>query len=288
MRESKLVSWLFETTAFRVCPPKKPFWYTSGTIGPYYINTHFLYGSEKKANELLAFIDAEKGDKAALTYKLLEKTKVNYENDAIYKGLIDFMIDFIKEKVDVEKIDYVSGGERRDWFFSIIVAEILNKPHITIFKDLDAYVGNVTEKEFKKASSLNGARVLHIADLITEASSYERAWVPAINAIGGKLTDSVVVVDRMQGGGLILEGLGVNSHAMISIDESLFGIALKQGLINEEQNKMLAAYFHNPKESMKNFLMENKAFLEEALKGDAKTAERAKLMIEKDLYGLNE
>jgi len=287
MKESKLVSWLFETTAFRVCPPKKPFWYTSGTIGPYYINTHFLYGSEKKANELLAFIDAEKGDKAVLTNKLLKITRANYESDVIYKGLIDFMIDFIKEKVDVDKIDYISGGERRDWFFSIIVAELLNKPHITIFKDLDAYVGKVTDKEFKKASSISGAKVLHIADLITEASSYERAWVPAIKAIGGELTDSVVVIDRMQGGGLILEGLGVNSHAMISIDESLFDIALNQGLINEEQSDMLAAYFHNPKESMKNFLLENKTFLEEALKGDTKTAERAKLMLEKDIYGLD-
>jgi len=31
-----------------------------GTIGPYYINTHFLYGSEEKANKLLEFIDKEK------------------------------------------------------------------------------------------------------------------------------------------------------------------------------------------------------------------------------------
>jgi len=56
----KLIKWLFDTNAIRVCPKDKPFWYTSGTIGPYYINTHFLYGSEEKANKLLEFIDKEK------------------------------------------------------------------------------------------------------------------------------------------------------------------------------------------------------------------------------------
>jgi len=286
MRESNLVSWLFGTTAFRACTPNKPFWYTSGTIGPYYINTHFLYGSEKKATDLLSYIDSEKSGKESLTYKLWEKTKANYENDDIYKGLIDSMVDFIKEKVAIDEIDYISGGERRDWFFSIMAAELLNKPHITIFKDLDAYVGKVAEKKLVKASSLKGAKVLHIADLITEASSYERAWVPAINALGGKISDSVVVVDRMQGGAKVLEGLGVASHAMISIDESLFSSALKQGLINEAQSTMLLSYFHNPKEAMRNFLVENKGFLEDALKGDAKTAARAKLLVEKDIYGL--
>ncbi len=63
MSSEKLVSWLFKTTAVRVCPENKPFWYTSGTIGPYYINTHFLYGSEKQANDLLTYIDGNKGDK---------------------------------------------------------------------------------------------------------------------------------------------------------------------------------------------------------------------------------
>ena len=46
---SNLVSYLFQTNAFKVCPDNKPFWYTSGKIGPYFINTHFLYGSEKEA-----------------------------------------------------------------------------------------------------------------------------------------------------------------------------------------------------------------------------------------------
>ena len=52
-----VVSWLFETDAVRVCPEGQPFWYTSGKLGPFYINTQFLFGSEQAANELLAVIE---------------------------------------------------------------------------------------------------------------------------------------------------------------------------------------------------------------------------------------
>ena len=54
--ENPIVSWLFETDAVRVCPEGQPFWYTSGKLGPFYINTQFLYGSEEAANALLTVI----------------------------------------------------------------------------------------------------------------------------------------------------------------------------------------------------------------------------------------
>ena len=63
---SNLVSYLFETNALRICPDNKPFWYTSGKIGPYFINTHFVYGNEKDAVELLGFIDEALADKITL------------------------------------------------------------------------------------------------------------------------------------------------------------------------------------------------------------------------------
>lgn len=47
--ENPIISWLFETDAVRVCPEGHPFWYTSGKLGPFYINTQFLYGSEAAA-----------------------------------------------------------------------------------------------------------------------------------------------------------------------------------------------------------------------------------------------
>ena len=70
---SDLMSYLFETNAIRFCEENKPFWYTSGKIGPYFINTHFVYGNEKEAVELLSFIDECLADKLTLPEKVFEK-----------------------------------------------------------------------------------------------------------------------------------------------------------------------------------------------------------------------
>ena len=282
MSDEKLVNWLFETNAVRVCPEGKPFWYTSGTIGPYYINTHFLYGSEKKALELLDIIDAVKSDRLNWPGRLLPGLRDNYETDGIYHGLIDSMIEFIKSNLDLDSIDYISGGERRDWFFSLLLAAMLGKPHITIYKDLSAVVtvdGKTTE-----ADSINGARVLHIADLITEASSYERAWIPAIKKLCGRMTASVVVVDRMQGGAELLAKNDVCSFAMVNINKSFFDKALELGHIQKGQYNMLLSYTADPHGSMRTFIKENPGFLEDALNADGRTRERAMLCIEKGIY----
>lgn len=285
VNSDNLIKWLFETDAVRVCPQNKPFWYTSGTIGPFYINTHFLYGSEEKANQLLKIINAEKENISGCSEKVLEETLNNYKNDKIYKSLIDQMIEFIKQNIDIEEVDFISGGERRDWFFSLIIAKILDKPHITIFKDLTCVVYQNGKAE--EISDLGGKNVLHIADLITEASSYERAWIPAVSNKGGNIKWSVVVVDRKQGGEKVLNNFNIKSFAMVGVDADLFAKALDMGMINEKQFEMIKEYINNPKESMANFLKQKPEFLEQALNSDEKTKERAKLMLEKNIYGIS-
>jgi orotate phosphoribosyltransferase len=282
MSNEKLINWLFETNAVRVCPEGKPFWYTSGTIGPYYINTHFLYGSEEKALELLEKIDAVKAERLSCPERLLPSVEANYASDNIYRGLIDSMLDYIKSNIAVDEIDYVSGGERRDWFFSLLVAKFLEKPHITIYKDLSAVITENGETSI--AESICGARVLHFADLITEASSYERAWIPAIKNICGQMTASVVVVDRLQGGAELLEKNDVCSYAMVSINKDFFDKALELGHINKGQYDMLLDYTADPRESMRSFIKEHPEFLENALKADNRTRERAQLCIDKGIY----
>jgi orotate phosphoribosyltransferase len=278
----KLLNDLFSTKAVRVCPEDKPFWYTSGTIGPYYINTHFLYGSEDKANELLALIDKLKTDRFCCPEKLTEYLLENYESDTVYRSLINGMTDYIKAVPELRNIEYISGGERRDWFFSLIIAHRLDKPHITIYKDMTAVVtkGSTT----CELNTLNGGRVLHIADLVTEASSYERAWLPAIRNHGGIITSTLVVVDRKQGGGELLERNSVALHSMVSIDREFFTKAYKLGLINKGQYDMLLEYTDNPKASMKEFLDTHPEFMEDSLSGDARTRERALLCLEKGFY----
>lgn len=281
-----LVSYLFKTNAMKICPENKPFWYTSGKIGPYYINTHFLYGNEADAVDLLKFIDVEKENKVEMPKKVFEKTLKHYEENEIYKITIDEMKSFICNNINVDEIDYISGGERRDWFFSYVIAKLLNKPHITIYKDLTTVITNNDYTEILDSKDLNKAKVLHIADLITEASSYIRAWIPAIKNLKAEIKWSVVVVDRMQGGKEKLEKENIKSLSIINIDNSLFEKALDLDVINESQLEMLNNFFDNPDKTMREFLINHPEFLENALASDEKTSARAKLCIDENLYNL--
>ena len=164
---SDIISYLFNTNAIKFCEENKPFWYTSGKIGPYFINTHFVYGNEEDAKELLSFIDEQLSDKLALPKNVFEKVLTQYNTNQIYKDVIDTMIATIKENIDISEIDYISGGERRDWFFSNIIAYLLDKPHISIYKDLNAVVSSSNFEETKTLEKIEDAKVLHIADLVT-------------------------------------------------------------------------------------------------------------------------
>ena len=284
---SDIMSYLFETKAVKFCEENKPFWYTSGKIGPYFINTHFVYGSEKDANELLAFIDESLSDKSTLPEKVFQKVLKQYNENEIYHNVIDTMKDYITKHINVEEIDYISGGERRDWFFSNIIAYLLDKPHISIYKDLSTVVSDSEFKHSENVSNIDHKKVLHIADLVTIASSYIRAWIPAIQNIGGQMNWSCVVVDRMQGGKERIESEGVKSFSLVNVDDNLFETAYKNKIINENQLEMLKKFFKHPDETMKQFLIAHPEFIENALNSDEKTAKRARLLVDGNLYGLN-
>lgn len=283
---SDIISYLFKTNAIKFCEENKPFWYTSGKIGPYFINTHYIYGNEKDAKELLSFIDSQLSDKIALPENVFEKVLKQYNTNEIYKTVIDTMINKIKENINIEEIDYVSGGERRDWFFSNIIAYLLNKPHISIYKDLTAVISDSKFETTRILDKINSKKVLHIADLITVASSYLRAWIPAIENFGAKMCWSCVVVDRMQGGTEKIKEKGIIPLSLVQVNKSLFERALELDVINEEQQKMLNDFFDNPDETMKNFLIKHPDFIKKSLKADEKTAKRAKLLVDNNLYGI--
>ncbi len=283
---NNIVSYLFKTNAIKVSPEEKPFWLTSGSISPYFVNTQFLYGSEKDASDFLNFIDSILNNHLELPKKVFDKVLYQYNNNEIYNSVINDVKTFIENNINIEEIDFISGGERKDWFFSNIIAHFLNKPHITIFKDLSTYISDKDFKTTEEISSLNGKKVLHIADLITVAASYERAWVPCISNIGAKMTDSVAIVDRMQGGDEKIESLGVNSFSLVQINKDLFKTALELNIINEDQYSIISDFIDSPIETMREFLVSHPDFLENSLASDEKTAKRAKLCIDNNIYNL--
>ena len=287
---SKLMSLLFETNAFKVAEENNPFWYTSGKIGPYFINADYLYGSENDSKELLAFIDDELANqsKTDLPAHVFQKVLEHYNQNEIFKYVIDEMKSYIETNIGVENIDYISGGERRDWYFSNIMAYLLNKPHVTIYKDLTTILSNSDFTHSEPVSKIEEKKFLHLADLLNQSASFTRAWIPAIKNLGSSIVWSIFAVDRMQGGTETLTNDGVKVHSLLQIDDSLFTTAKELGVINDEQLEMLRNFKKDPDGSMKQFLIDHPEFIENAKKSDnPKTVKRVNTLLEQNIYGLN-
>lgn len=284
-----LTNLLFETHAFNIAKENEPFWYTSGKIGPYFVNAEFFYGSDADSKNLLNFIDneLENESKENIPNHIFTKVLNHYNTNNIYKTTIDTMVEYIKKHIDTNSIDYISGGERRDWFFSNMVAYLLNKPHVTIYKDLTTVESSFDFTKNIIISKIENKNFLHVADLLNQSASFTRAWIPAIENLGSKIKHALFVIDRMDGGTQVLTDCNVTVHSLIKINDDLFLKALELNIINEKQLEILREFKKDQMASMKKFLVDHPEFIENSLNSDnPKTAKRAKLLIEQDIYGL--
>ena len=276
----KIIEALFETKAVRVAPENQPFWYTSGRLGPFFINTHFLLENEAAAGEVLKRIEKAIADSKLTAPEEIFDMMLAYYNKG---GTFKMVSDKLAEEASKLDFDYISGGERRDYFFSMMPAYLLKKPHLTIYKDMTSVYSESIDGPAVdvKDVDLKGKKALHIADLITEASSYERAWIPVIRGLGSDITDTVAVVDRHQNGREVLNGLGVELHALTGINEELFDEAKANGVINDTQKDMIMHFLENPADYMTAFLKANPGFIDAEIAKGGKNKERAELAIEK-------
>ena len=275
--ENPIISWLFETDAVRVCPEGQPFWYTSGKLGPFYINTQFLYGSEAAANSLLKTIEeACTGEKLAFYDKVWADISAQLASCPIYAQLIDLLTE-AAAKLDV---DFVSGGERRDFFFSMPVARKLGLGHLSIFKDLSCVYTDKDGVSMDAAQAgLAGKKSVHIADLITVASSYLRAWIPAVESLGARIAYSLAVVDRDQGGSDILAKAGCPLTTLVTIKPELFEQAKALGRVTDAQVALVNSFIADPDKFMHDFLVAHPDFLAGEIAKGGKSAQRAELCI---------
>ncbi|MBU1934984.1 hypothetical protein KKF04_02920, partial [Patescibacteria group bacterium] len=85
-----------------------------------------------------------------------------------------------------------------------------------------------------------GDTALIIDDLITTGGSKFETIEP-FEASGLKITDFVVLVDREQGGGRMLEEKGYKLHSVIGINE-LLNILKEEGKIDEENYQKAKAF----------------------------------------------
>ena len=278
-----LLAALLDTQALRLAPPGGVFWYTSGTVGPYYINTEYLYGGSEQAQQVLAFIDEHKED-ADFPQRLQERVEQQYAGNAVYRQVVDGLVALARESG--AHFNGVSGGERRDWFFSLTVAERLGKPSLLIYKDGRTVVLDGQRLRTVRANDMD---VLHVADLVTEASSYVRDWIPAVAAGGGRIAYAANVIDRGQGGLETLAKQGLAAGALMRIDDALFDRLRAMGQIDEARHALLTHYRRDPHAAMRAFLQRHPQIVRAALNGsDARAAARARLLVAENPYALDE
>lgn len=273
---------LFETEAMRVANPESPFWYTSGKLGPYFINTHFLYGSEQEAVNLLNIITENVETPKVLIEKISTMIQEFYNTNELYRSVMDEFAKQLMADDNFKNADVITGGERRDWFFSVVAAKLTGKKHYYIFKDLAIY-----DEAAVKIENLDGMKVAHIADLVTEASSYDRAWIPAIEALGGKMTFTASIVDRKQGGRELLASHNVPLLAPVVIDEEFFQSALNEGILTPAQCEMVIAFTKDPNSYGREFLKSHPTYIAESIaSGDKGKKSKAERCLNDDPYGL--
>ena len=280
--QKSIIRWLFETQAIRVCPPGQPFWYTSGTLGPYYINTHFLYGIETSANDLLALIESLADEPLFLPPLISLAVTKQYNHVPAFKRVCDLLA----RSYPADSFDIVSGGERRDFFFSVRLP-ICGQ---TSFEHLEKWHNDsqsriILPESLVDAGVLTGSQVLHVADLVTEASSYQRVWLPSVRRAGANMQQTVTVIDRNQGGREWLAENNVILKALVQIDRRFFVQALNAGQISSDQFAMIDRFMTSPRDFMDHFLHEHPTFLEQQIALGGRNKERALRCIEKGYAG---
>lgn len=151
----------------------------------------------------------------------------------IFQRICDFHARFIKSEVGVDSFERIAGIPIAGMPFASVVALTLKKPLLYVRRGARLH-GRERRIEGVIAP---GNRVLLVDDLVTTGLALEKA-AKAITAEGGVVTDSVVLIDRQEGGRKRLEKGGVRLHAVLTATE-IANTLRELGTIDEQQMKTI-------------------------------------------------
>lgn len=278
----ELLKLIHETGALSIWDRKKGpvFWYIAGVPGPFYINTEWLLG-KKRAGEWLAKIDAILADipgdnsteRATQLNALILKA---YEGDKDYQRLIATMIAQVKQQFPSPRFSFISGGERRDWLFSIPFAKEYGLKHVFLFKNKTIYCD--------QALQINESG-LHISDLINNAASYTDIWLPVLEKAGLSCAGTACIISRGPAGIKTLEDKGIKVAALNTIDLAFFERSQANGLITTGTLTEIACHFASPKEWATQYLVDHSELFD-VKNADKKSFERMKSFFTADPWSL--
>lgn len=279
----ELLKLILDTKALSIWNREKGpvFWYAAGVPGPFYVNTELMIGpsiAEDLLERITGIISSTK-DLSARAAQLNDIILSSYEKNENHKKVILAMVEQVRNGFAPGSFTAISGGERRDWLFSIPFAKEFGLDHVFLFKDKSSFcVRKLKENE----------SVLHVADLINAAASYFDAWFPALEQARLKCVGTACVNSRGTNGVQRLEAIGQKVIALNSIDADFFGNLRASELISPETLEEMKLYLKSSQEWASKYLFNKLELLElfdlGSLKG--KSHERAMAFFEKDPWDL--
>jgi len=254
------------------------FWYAASIPGPFYVNTELTIGPELSAGLLKNITDiCKEGPDARTRAEKLEALIMDaYEKDEIFKNVIETMAARIKSDFADGSFSLISGGERRDWLFSIPVAKLLGIKHAYLFKNGELYCAEPLAK---------GEIALHIADLINNAASYFDAWLPILQKADLGCIGTICINSRGSNGVDRLLANGQKVVALNSVDVAFFEKCQASGLIDAATLEELKVFFRSAKEWASTYVMD-KPELFNVANIDTKSFERLQTFFTKDPWDL--
>ncbi len=254
------------------------FWYIAGVPGPFYINTEIMIGAELAAKLLegINAILAETKIPAERAARLEKLILPAYEGNPVYKNIIATMAAEAERQFGKSTYDFLSGGERRDWLFSIPLARLTGLRHAFLLKDLTIYCAEPLKP---------GEKALHVADLINNAASYFDLWFPALEKAGLICAGTLCVISRGAAGIDRLKAAGQKPVALKAIDLDFFKQSQVNGLISRDTYDEIATHFASPREWAVKYLIDRPALFD-APHIEKKSFERLQSFVAKDPWNL--
>ena len=256
------------------------FWYAANIPGPFYVNTEMVIGaalSEKLLREITAIV-AGTVDVQARAQQLEHLIMDAYKQNPSWQKLIATMVERARTEFPAHAFTMVSGGERRDWLFSIPFAHAADLPHLYFFKN----------KSYFCAQPIKGGEsVLHVSDLINNAASFFDLWQPALNNLKLNCAGNLCVNVRGENGLRRLREAGQKTVSLVTIDIDYFRLLHAANLITQAVFEEIAVFFGSSQEWAVRYLI-GKPELFNAAGCDAKSFDRLRFFIENDPWKLRD
>lgn len=254
------------------------FWYAANVPGPFYVNTEKVIGAdlaERLLREITAIVagivDAQVRAEQ-LNHLILEA----FKKDPAWQRLIATMIDRARTEFPQHDFTMISGGERRDWLFSIPFAHACNLPHLFLFKNKSIFCAQPIKA---------GQKVLHVSDLINNAASFFDYWLPMLEELHLGCSGNLCVNVRGENGLKRLTDAGQKTVALVTIDVDFFRRLHAADLIDRAVFEEIAVFFASAQDWAGKYLL-GKPELFDAAGCDTKSFERLRFFVLNDPWKL--